>query len=132
MLFTVLNMNSMWLVCSVQVANLASKALAMALRDLSDLRDDQHGYRPVLCDAFVDLTLCDGACYKMTNWESIGMMPGTDRPDQRRIISVTSLDPDCRTMATPFSRQTGRQMSRTRRRRSPRNTLYRYFVDQTM
>ena len=44
----------------VRVDNLASRALAMAVRQLADAWKQRHGCRPVLCETFVDPTRHDG------------------------------------------------------------------------
>ena len=69
--------NSRFLVLPwVRVDNLASKALALALRGLAERWEANHGCRPVLCETFIDPTRFDGACHKAANWQQIGMTAG--------------------------------------------------------
>ncbi len=52
--------------------NLASSVLAMAARRLADDWERIHGWRPVLCETFVDGTRFRATCYRAANWERIG------------------------------------------------------------
>ena len=57
--------NSRYLVFPwVRVAHLASSALAKATRGLADDWERIHGWRPVLCETFVDGTRFRGVCYR--------------------------------------------------------------------
>lgn len=60
----------------VQVANLASHVLALALRRLPEDWEHRYGVRPVLVETFVDPTQFDGACYKAANWTAVGQTAG--------------------------------------------------------
>ena len=60
----------------VRSKNLASSALALATRRLADDWQRLHGYRPVLCETFVDETRFRASCYRAANWERIGSTGG--------------------------------------------------------
>ena len=55
---------------------LASSALALATRRLADDWERLHGWRPVLCETFVDETRFRASCYRAANWERIGETAG--------------------------------------------------------
>ena len=60
--------------------NLASKALAAALRALPGQWEQAHGYRPLLAESFTDAQRgYEGTCYKAANWEAAGMSKGHAR-----------------------------------------------------
>ncbi len=83
----------------VRVDNLASKALALALRGLAERWEANHGCRPVLCETFIDPTRFDGACHKAANWETIGMTAGKRSgrgAKPAKEILVRPLDPEFR------------------------------------
>ena len=89
--------NSRFLVVPwVRVDNLASKALAMALRQLPGSWEERHACRPVLCETFVDPTRFDGACYRAAGWQRIGMTAGKRSgrgAKPAKEILVRALDP---------------------------------------
>ncbi len=60
----------------VQVKNLASKALSLAARRVSDDWLKFHGLHPVLMETFVDTGHFTGTCYKAANWSLIGHSAG--------------------------------------------------------
>ncbi len=60
----------------VRSKNLASSALALATRRLADDWQRLHGFRPVLCETFVDETRFRASCYRAANWERIGSTGG--------------------------------------------------------
>ena len=91
----------------VRVDNLASRALAMAVRRLAGTWEQRHGCRPVLCETFVDPTRHDGASYRAANWEKIGMTAGyrgKNRTKPPKEILVMALDPDFRRVLKGESR----------------------------
>ena len=89
--------NSRFLVVPwVRVDNLASKALAMALRALAGRWEERHACRPVLCETFVDPTRFDGACCRAAGWQRIGMTAGKRSgrgAKPAKEILVRALDP---------------------------------------
>ncbi len=69
--------NSRYLVFPwVRSKNLASSALAQATRGLAEDWQRLHGYRPVLCETFVDEARFRASCYRAANWERIGSTSG--------------------------------------------------------
>lgn len=72
----VINNNRFLIFPWVKVKCLASKALAIASRQLADDWQERHGYRPVLIETFVDLTKFDATCYRAANWQYLGETKG--------------------------------------------------------
>lgn len=62
-----------------QAPNLASQALAAAMRALPDHWRQQFGYRPLLAESFTDPEAYCGTCYKASNWEPVGWSAGYSR-----------------------------------------------------
>ena len=60
----------------VQVKNLASHALGLALRQLPGDWQRKHGYRPALVESYVDPERHRGTCYQASNWERVGQTRG--------------------------------------------------------
>lgn len=60
-------------------ANLASKALASALRALPDQWEETFGYRPLLAETFTDIEKFRGTCYKACGWIEAGESQGFSR-----------------------------------------------------
>ncbi|MBL4869288.1 MAG: IS4 family transposase [Pseudomonadales bacterium] len=72
----VINNNRFLVLPWVKVKHLASKALAIASRQLADDWNEHHGYRPVLLETFVDLTKFNATCYRAANWQYLGDTKG--------------------------------------------------------
>ncbi|OQY43608.1 MAG: hypothetical protein B6240_12125 [Desulfobacteraceae bacterium 4572_87] len=66
----------------VQVKNLASKALALAVKTIPDDWEQSYGYRPVLMETLVDEKRFTGTCYKAANWHYVGKTTGRGRMDK--------------------------------------------------
>jgi hypothetical protein len=66
----------------VSVKCLASKALALAARQLPRDWETHHGYRPVLLETFVDPDRFSGTSYQAANWIQIGHSQGRGHPDR--------------------------------------------------
>jgi hypothetical protein len=66
----------------VQVPNLASHILSLAVRQLP--RDWWSAYRaqPVLLETLVDATRYHGGCYRAANWTQVGLTQGRGRMDR--------------------------------------------------
>lgn len=62
-----------------QEPNLASQALAAAVRVLSEQWAQQFGYQPVLAETFTDVELYHGTCYRASGWQAVGMSAGFSR-----------------------------------------------------
>lgn len=59
--------------------NLASKALAAALRALPEQWEEAFGYRPLLAETFTDIEKFRGTCYKACGWIEAGESQGFSR-----------------------------------------------------
>jgi hypothetical protein len=59
--------------------NLASKALASALRALPEQWELAFGYRPLLAETFTDIERFRGTCYKACGWIEAGESQGFSR-----------------------------------------------------
>ena len=68
----------------VNVKNLASKVLSLAIKQLQVdwLRD--YCYAPVLLETFVDISHFAGTCYKASNWVYLGETQGRGRMDREK------------------------------------------------
>ena len=64
---------------SVHCRNLASKALALALRRLPDDFQQRYGYRPLLVETFVEKGLHKGTSLAASNWRRVGETAGRGR-----------------------------------------------------
>lgn len=62
-----------------QSPNLASQALAAAVRVLPAQWHQHFGYRPLLAETFTDPEAYAGTCYKASNWEPVGFSAGYAR-----------------------------------------------------
>ena len=60
----------------INVPNLASHVLSLAVKQVGDDWLEAHKYRPVLIETFVDKTKYSGACYKAANWQYLGETKG--------------------------------------------------------
>jgi hypothetical protein len=96
----------------VQVPHLASHALSLATRQISDDWLQAFGYRPVLIETFVDPTHFAGTCYRAANWQLLGLTQGRGRlaPDHqchtsKKEIFVYPLQSDWQQCLTQKPRQ---------------------------
>ena len=86
--------------------NLASQALALALRALPDHWHQHFGYRPLLAESFTDPEAYAGTAYKASNWEPVGFSAGYARhradfyvPNERpKKLWLYPLAPDAKTL----------------------------------
>ena len=69
----------------VEIRNLASKVLSMAMRRLADDWEQQHGCRPVLVETFADTSRSDGTCYRAANWLELGETRGGKGKAPKRV-----------------------------------------------
>jgi hypothetical protein len=67
----------------LRIQNLASTALALALRQLSVDWQAQYGVTPLLVETFVDPARYSGGCYRAANWVDIGETAGRGRDDRQ-------------------------------------------------
>jgi len=70
---------------SVQVKNLASRVLSLALSRLASDWEARYGVRPVLVETFVDPERFSGTCYKAANWACVGSTAGRRDGVRKRI-----------------------------------------------
>jgi hypothetical protein len=66
----------------VEVKNLASSVLALAVKTVPDDWQRCYGYRPVLMETLVARKRFRGTCYKAANWIHIGKTTGRGRMDR--------------------------------------------------
>ena len=83
------------IVPSVNVPNLASHVLSLALDRLPKDWEERYAIPPVLVETFVDPTRFDGTCYRAANWEYIGDSAGRRDGVPKRIF-VHPLQPNWR------------------------------------
>jgi hypothetical protein len=80
----VLNMNRFLIRPQVHCANLASHALALCTRRVSEDFERRYHLRPWLLESFVEIPTHDGACYKAANWIGVGQTKGRGRNGSNR------------------------------------------------
>lgn len=74
--------NSRFLIVpTVQVANLASHVLSLAVKRLPADWQERYNIKPVFLETFVDPSRFRGSCYKAANWIEIGKSKGRGRQD---------------------------------------------------
>lgn len=66
----------------INIKNLASKALSLAVKRICFDWQERYGYKPVLLETFVDAEQYEGTCYKAANWRYIGETVGRGRMDR--------------------------------------------------
>ena len=91
-LHMVVNMSRFLIRPSVHCANLASRLLAMAARQLPEDFERRYRYRPILLESFVDSAHFAGTCYQAANWIRIGRTQGRGRQDRFRKAGETVKD----------------------------------------
>ncbi len=75
--------NSRFLILpQVQVKNLASHVLALALRTVTTDWETTYGIRPYLAETLVDAARFTGHCYRAANWIEVGQTTGRGRQDR--------------------------------------------------
>jgi len=87
----------------VQVPNLASHVLSLALGRLQSDWQARYGYRPLLVESFVEVERFHGGSYRAANFQAIGLTQGRGRQDRahqrrhpRKVIWVFALERDFR------------------------------------
>lgn len=66
----------------VNVKNLASHALSLAVQQVPIDFQKRYGYKPVLFETFVDMEQYKGTCYRAANWIYLGETAGRGRMDR--------------------------------------------------
>jgi hypothetical protein len=67
----------------VRIKHLASKVLALNLRQLSQDWQTVYGHPLYLAETFVDLSRFKGACYQASNWINVGLTKGSAKRGNR-------------------------------------------------
>ena len=78
----------------VQVKNLASSVLGLAVKTLPDDWESCYAYRPVLMETLVAQNRFKGTCYKAANWVHVGATTGRgrmDRENTRKVMAVKEI-----------------------------------------
>lgn len=77
--------NSRFLILpTVEVPNLASHILGLAIRQLPTDWRNCYGEEPVVVETFVDSSRYAGTCYRAANWTNLGLTQGRGRQDRTR------------------------------------------------
>lgn len=76
----------------VQVKNLASKILSMAVKQVPKDWLKQYAIKPVLMETFVEVDRFEGTCYKAANWAYVGMTKGRGKLGPSGVQSVPIKD----------------------------------------
>jgi hypothetical protein len=77
----------------VQVKNLASKILAMAVKQVPQDWQKQYNIKPVLMETFVETERFAGTCYKAANWTNVGATKGRGKlgPAGKQSVPIKDL-----------------------------------------
>ena len=82
--------NSRYLVLPwVNIKNLASKVLALAIKQIQKDWLREYCYAPVLLETFVDTSHFKGTCYKASNWIYLGETQGRGRMDRKKEYALS-------------------------------------------
>jgi len=73
------------LVQNIRVPNLASRVLALALRQVATDWEALYAVRPVLAETLVDPARYRGTCYRAANWIEVGESAGRGRMDRAHV-----------------------------------------------
>lgn len=73
----------------VNIKNLASKALSLAVKQIQEDWLREYCYSPVLLETFVDLEHFKGTCYKAANWKYLGETKGRGRMDKNKEYALS-------------------------------------------
>lgn len=73
----------------VNVKNLASKVLSLAIKQLQEDWLREYCYAPVLVETFVDTSHFAGTCYKASNWIYLGETQGRGRMDRKKEYALS-------------------------------------------
>lgn len=71
----------------VNIKNLASKALSLAIKQIQEDWIKEYCYAPVMLETFVDTSCYEGTCYKASNWIYLGDTIGTGRTQTETKLS---------------------------------------------
>ncbi len=102
--------NSRFLILpTVQVPHLASKVLALGVRQLGADWERRYGERPVLLETFVDRQRYSGASYRAANWQRVGVTRGRGRNDAQRVAARSRKDIYVLPLRADFRQVLGRE-----------------------
>jgi len=73
----------------INVKNLASKVLSMAIKQIQEDWLREYCYAPVLLETFVDTSHFAGTCYKASNWIYLGETQGRGRMDRAKEYALS-------------------------------------------
>lgn len=76
----------------VDLKNLASRALSLAVKRICRDWQARYCYSPVLLETFVDSTKYKGTCYRAANWIFLGQTAGRGRMDRYKKRLLTRKD----------------------------------------
>jgi len=76
----------------VNIKNLASKSLSLAVKRIRSDWQERYGYGPVLLETFVDTKKYRGTCYRAANWIYLGKTAGRGRMDRHTKRALTPKD----------------------------------------
>ena len=68
----------------IEVSNLASHILSLAIKKVVSDWQNVYGYKPALIETFVDAEKFPGTCYKAANWIYLGKTKGRGRNDRTK------------------------------------------------
>ena len=68
----------------IEVSNLASHILSLAIKKVVSDWQNVYGYKPALIETFVDAEKFPGTCYKAANWIYLGKTKGRGRNDRKK------------------------------------------------
>lgn len=77
----------------IQSKNLASKILAMAVKQLPQDWHEQYKIKPVLMESFVETGRFTGTCYKAANWVHVGSTKGRGKlgPSGKQSVPIKGI-----------------------------------------
>ena len=77
----------------VQVKNLASKVLGMAVKQVPKDWQERYAIKPVLMETFVEIDRFEGTCYKAANWVCVGMTQGRGKlgPSGKQSVPIKDI-----------------------------------------
>ena len=76
----------------INVLNLASRVLALAVKQLLKDWSQQYAVEPLLLETFVEQERFKGTCYRAANWIHLGQTKGRGRQDINNTCSVSIKD----------------------------------------
>ncbi|MDD4637521.1 MAG: DUF4338 domain-containing protein [Bacteroidales bacterium] len=83
-LHLILNNSRFLILPWINVKNLASKVLSLAIKQIQEDWLREYCYAPVLLETFVDTSHFAGTCYKASNWIYLGETQGRGRMDRKK------------------------------------------------